>query len=431
MLAPLPLDRSFPAPRSALRRLCAAALLVLAASSAACATGSTVNNTAGGSGGTGGRPETGGEGGTGGETGGTTSQGGTTTTTSTTGGAGGAFVESACPPGSFAIGLDFENKLACQPIATAVRDSVNAGCSVYLGWQDSCTGCDLPPTKWGSTSPAGCQIGAGAGNTCTAPALDGAAIQLFGLDFDGDVNDDDKLHLGLHCPAVDGTAVKGPCETGSYAASLGEETTTCVPAAAPIIDHVRARCSLYFGWRDDCNGCTSAPDRWGNVGPTSCTIGSGDTSTCDTFPLGPSDVQLFGLNTGGDVDGNDKLYLALHCNEPQPATTMTKGACPAGQLITAVAADGTLTCESPEQTVASYFGEHCTFYFGVRDGCNGCGDPPTKWGRVKNGFCTNDNGVDNTCTQSILGGKTLEMLGLNFDGDVDGNDKLYVGFRCD
>jgi hypothetical protein len=394
---------------------------------AACATGGTIEGTSGPGGrpGSGGEPGTGGEAGTGGAAGGATSQGGSTT------GSGGGFMESACPPGSFATGLDLGKELACEPIAPAARDAINEGCAVYLGWQDACTGCNLPPSKWGYASASGCQNGAGAGNTCTAPTLDGAAIQLFGLDFDGDVNADDKIHLGLHCPAVPSTPVLGPCETGSYAVSLGDGGATCVPAAASVIDHVRARCNLYFGWRDACDGCTSAPDRWGSVGPTSCTIGSTGTSTCTTFALGGSQVQLFGLSTGGDVDGNDKLYLALHCTDPQTATTTTKDACPAGQLITAVSADGTLTCESPEKVVADYFDQHCTFYFGLRDECSGCSLPPTKWGRTRNGFCTNDNGVDNTCTSTVLGGNTMEMFGLNPDGDVDGNDKLYIGFRCD
>jgi hypothetical protein len=406
--------------------------LVLATSITACATGGTVEPTSspGGSAGAGGA---GGNAGSGGAAGAVTSHSGGdggTTVTSTTGAGGAPLVESTCPPGSFATGVDLEGKLTCQPIASAARDAINEGCALYLGWQDACTGCELPPVKWGVTSPAGCQNGAGADNTCSSPTLDGAAIQMFGLNTDGDVNADDKIHLGFHCPAVAAAPVDGPCEIGSYAVSLGG-TTTCIPSTAPVIDHVRARCNLYFGWRDACDGCTSAPDRWGNVGPMGCTIGSGDPSTCGTFPLGGADVQLFGLSTGGDVDGNDKLYFAVHCTEPQAASTMTKGACPPGQLITAVAADGTLTCESPEGVIADYFDQHCTFYLGLRDNCNACTDPPSKWGRVQNGLCTNDNGVDNTCAQTILGGKLMEMFGLNPDGDVDGNDKLYVGFRCD
>ena len=167
------------------------------------------------------------------------------------------------------------------------------------------------------------------------------------------------------------------------------------------------------------------------MGPSGCTIGLGDTGTCTAPMLGDKAVQLFGLNTGGDVDGNDKLYLALHCDDPAMGSTSTKGTCPPGQLVTSIAEDGQVGCESPAKVVAEYFDAHCTAYFGWRDGCNGCADPPDKWGRVRHGFCTNDNGVDNTCTQTILGGKTLEMFGLNTDGDVNDDDKLYLGFRCD
>lgn len=402
----------------------------------ACATGGTVETGGTGAGGSGGeRPA--GSGGSGGTTGSAGSGGSTTTTTvSTSGsggsGAGGGLTESACPPGSYATGLDFANKLVCAPLSPEARDAINEGCSIYLGWRDACTGCDLEPAKWGRAWAKGCENGVGADDTCSAPTLDGVAVQLFGLSPDGDVNQDDKLYMGFHCPAAAGTAVDGPCEPGSYATALpGDGTSKCVPAAAPVLDHVRARCSLYFGWRDSCDGCTSAPDRWGRIGPSGCTIGAGDTGTCTTPMLGGEAVQTFGLNPGGDVDGNDKLYVALHCEAPQAASTKTKGACPAGQLITSVAADGTLTCESPAEVVAAYFDEHCTAYFGWRDGCNACTDAPTKWGRLRDDFCTNDSGVDNTCTETILGGATLSMFGLNTDGDVNGDDKLYVGLRCD
>ena len=410
--------------------------LLSALGPAACATGGTIDDTTG-TGGTTTRPTgSGGEGGEGGEAGATTTsatggEGGGTTTGATTTPTSTTFTASACPAGWFATGLDFEQKLVCSPIAAAARDAIHGGCSLYLGWRDECTGCNLPPTKWGRTSPAGCANGVGADNTCTEPTLDGTKVQLFGLSPDGDVNDDDKIHLGFHCPAPADTPAPGPCTTGSFATSLEGDTTTCIPAAVPVLDHVRTRCSLYFGWRDACDGCTSAPDRWGRVGPTGCTIGLGGTSTCTTPTLGGEAVQLFGLSTGGDVDGNDKLYLALHCDAPPEASTTTKGTCPVGQLITAVEEDGTLTCESPATAIADYFDQHCTAYFGLRDSCNACTDPPSKWGRLRNGFCTNDNGVDNTCTQTILGGKTLEMFGLNPDGDVNGDDKLYTGFRCD
>lgn len=391
----------------------------------ACATSSEVGE----SGGASTTSATGGAGGTGGSggTGGATTSSSSSSSSSSTG-----FVASACPDGAFATGLDLEGKLACAPLAPIARDTINGACSAYLGWRDACSDCDLPPTKWGHASPAGCENGAGANDTCTTPTLDGVAVNLFGLNFDGDVNGDDKVHLGFSCPSPDGTKVDGPCAKGTYAASLAADgTATCVSAQTPVLEHVGAKCGLYFGWRDACDGCTSAPDRWGQVSPTGCSVGLGPQSTCTTPTLGDEAVQLFGLSMGGDVDGNDKLYLALHCEDPAMGATMTKGACPAGQLITAVAEDGLLTCQSPAKVVADYFDAHCTFYFGWRDGCSGCTDAPDKWGRVRSGFCTNDNGVDNTCTETILGGKTLEMFGLNTDGDVNDDDKLYLGFRCD
>ncbi len=419
----------YPAPMGLPSGFRGALLLAISSSLFACASTTSIE-TGGGAGatttGTGGRGAGGsGGGGSGGAT--TSSETTTSTTSSTTG-----FVAGACPAGSFATGLDLTNQLVCAPLTPFARETINDGCSVYLGWRDGCTDCDLPPTKWGHASPAGCENGAGADDTCTTPTLDGVGVQLFGLNFDGNVNSDDKIHLGFHCPSPDFASAGGPCAQGTYATSIAADgQATCVAASAPVLDHVNKRCGLYFGWRDACDGCTSAPDRWGQVSPLACTLGSGAPSTCTEAPLGDTAVQLFGLSTGGDVDGNDKLYMALHCDDPQAGTTTTKGTCPPGQLITSIAEDGTLGCENPAKVVADYFDAHCTVYFGWRDGCDGCTDPPAKWGRIRHGFCTNDNGVDNTCTQTVLGGKTLEMLGLNTDGDVNGDDKLYVGLRCD
>jgi hypothetical protein len=434
-----------PASSSSIRALRAGGVacvlvLVLALGPSACAKGSKIDATSSahegaGSGGAAGHGGHGGAASNGVTAGTASASGGAAGTASASGGAagsGGGFVASACAPGEFATGLDQQDKLACVPIAPLARDAVNKGCSLYLGWRDNCTGCTLDPTKWGHTSPAGCVNGTGVNDTCTTPVLGGTAINLFGLNFDGDVNDDDKTYLGLDCPAGDAATSPGPCGAGTLATGIaaGGETT-CVSAATPVLDHVRTSCSLYFGWRDSCDACTTAPARWGRVSPTDCAVGLADPSTCTTPVLGGETVQMFGLSTGGDVDDNDKLYLALHCEDPVAATAMTKDACPQGQFITGVAADGTLTCESPAQAVAAYFDAHCTFYFGWQDSCSGCTNPPAKWGRVRNGFCMNDVGVNDTCAPTALDGKTLQMFGLNPDGNVDDNDTLYVGFQCD
>jgi hypothetical protein len=49
---------------------------------------------------------------------------------------------------------------------------------------------------------------------------------------------------------------------------------------------------------------------------------------------------------------------------------------------------------------------------------------------VHSAVCANGAGADNTCGTFMLGDDSVTMFGLNPDGDVDGNDKLYVGFRC-
>ena len=50
--------------------------------------------------------------------------------------------------------------------------------------------------------------------------------------------------------------------------------------------------------------------------------------------------------------------------------------------------------------------------------------------RARPGACANGIGADNTCTTFTLGGDQISMFGLSPDGDVDGNDTLFVGFTC-
>ena len=99
--------------------------------------------------------------------------------------------------------------------------------------------------------------------------------------------------------------------------------------------------------------------------------------------------------------------------------------------MTGIQADGTLDCASPAPAIVDQVAAQCTLYFGWADGCNGCVTAPAKWGRVRGMFCTNDLGVDNSCTTAVLGADTLALFGLSFDGDVNDDDKLYVGFKCE
>jgi len=69
---------------------------------------------------------------------------------------------------------------------------------------------------------------------------------------------------------------------------------------------------VYFGWRDGCDGCTAPPAKWGQVKVGGCTLGVGADDTCGKFAFGQT-VDMFGLNTDGDVDGNDAFYATLSC----------------------------------------------------------------------------------------------------------------------
>jgi hypothetical protein len=196
------------------------------------------------------------------------------------------------------------------------------------------------------------------------------------------------------------------------------------------LGYVRDGCSLYLGWRDTCDGCTTAPSKWGRASSTLCENGTGAGNTCTAPVLGAETVQLFGLNTGGDVDDNDKLYVGLRCVEPPAGGGVVTGACPPGQLANGIDANGALSCASPAPRVAAWFREHCSLYFGWRDSCDGCADPPTKWGRVRDGFCENGAGINGTCSTAVLGAESVTLYGLNPDGDVGDDDKFHVAFRC-
>ena len=342
----------------------------------------------------------------------------------------GTSMGSQCPPGFLATDVSTANQVTCNAIDGSVKQALDDNCSVYAGAQDGCDGCANPPNKWGYTGGARCMNGAGANNTCTMQSLGGAMVQLFGLNFDGDVDGNDKLHGGLHCVAPEPTAGLAPCKANEWVSGKIGSSWACSSIAGAVTDYVSKNCSLYLGWQDGCDGCTNQPNKWGYTSGAMCMNGAGGDNTCGQFALSGQMVRQFGLNFDGDVDGNDKLHVGLNCAAPEPAMIIEQTGCPANRFVTAAMSDGSFRCESPAPAIAAYFMAHCTLYLGWRDGCDGCTTPPAKWGRVRTGACQLGIGGDNTCTTFTLGGKQVAAFGLNTDGDVDGNDTLYVGFQC-
>jgi hypothetical protein len=347
----------------------------------------------------------------------------------TAGGSSGS--EQSCPPNEFATGVDAQGKLVCASLDVLVQAAFHASCSLYLGWRDDCNGCALAPTKWGRVSATVCQNGAGADNTCTTPTLGASTVELFGLNTDGDVDGNDKFYVGFHCGTGDNTTGPGPCAPGELAVDVHGQSVACGAASGAVLAFIRSSCFVHLGWRDDCNGCTTAPSKWGRANDAKCDNGAGADNTCTMATLGGETVRLFGLNTDGDVDGNDKFHLGFSCEATAGQGGPAPGPCPLGQFVVGTHADGSVECAAPTSATAGYVRDHCTAYLGWNDNCDGCGSPPEKWGRVRENFCQNGAGADNTCTSTALGASTVELFGLNTDGDVDGNDTFYVGLRCE
>ncbi len=338
-----------------------------------------------------------------------------------------------CPAGQLATSVNAGGELTCTTVEDAAAAAIRARCAVYLGWRDSCTGCTTPPSKWSASGSLTCTPGVGAGNTCLAATLDVPTqpVQLATLDLDGDVNDDDKLYTTLHCQTSAPTTTPAPCPAGSAITGRSGNGWTCAPIADAVVTYVRTHCSIYLGWQDSCDACTLPPTRWGYASDTTCVNGAGATNTCLSTTLGGETVNLFGLNTGGDVDGNDKFHLGLACAPPTTQPGSAPNECPAGQFVAGTNVDGSLDCTDPSAAVASYIDSKCALFFGWRDSCNACTMGPSKWGRARTGDCINGAGVDNSCSVMTLGGTAVQLFGLNTDGDVNGDDTFYVALRCD
>ena len=361
-------------------------------------------------------------------------EGGTVTTTATTtamGGAGGSIEPQSCRAGTFATGFDEVGALQCASLDGLAGDAVNRTCSVYLSWRDSCDGCSTTPSKYGRAGGAQCETGAGSDNTCTTPDLAGTEVPLFGLNTDGDVNGDDKFYLGLHCASVFGeTPSAGPCDADQRVVSAHGSQVECVNADQLLVDYVRSRCSLYFGWIDSCDGCSDPPSKWGRVRGIECVDGAGSDNTCGAPFVAGQWVPSFGLNTDGDVNGDDKFYVGLHCELAEDDAISVTGRCPIGYLVTGINADGSVVCCSSPTAVAQDVRAGCSLYWGWRDSCDGCTDAPTKWGHTSTTSCTLGAGDDSGCVDATLDGDALKLLGINTDGDVNGDDKFYAGLLC-
>jgi hypothetical protein len=342
--------------------------------------------------------------------------------------------ERRCPAGMFVTGLAAGGALVCSDLADAVRRYVDGSCRVHLGWQDSCNGCAGPPAKWGSVGASTCASGAGADNSCIAAPAGAAPVRLFGVNPDGDVDGNDVLYAGVACSAPATAARAGGCPAGQFATGFDPAgQPLCAAPDASARAAIGRDCFLYGGWRDECPGCTvTPPTKWDRVNDSLCeNLVGPNGDTCTQPSLGGNAVRMLGLDFDGDVNNDDQIYVGLRCE----ASGGTQGggavdACPRDQAVYGLGANGVLLCDAVAPAAHAYFTSSCYLYLGWQDSCGGCTRPPVKWGRVSATACDNGAGADNTCTTQTLGGTTLPMFGLNFDGDVDNNDLLNLGLHC-
>lgn len=339
-----------------------------------------------------------------------------------------------CPAGMFVTGVAAGGALVCSDLADAVRRYVDGSCRVHLGWQDSCNGCMGPPAKWGSAGASSCAIGGGADNSCISALVGTAPVRLFGVNPDGDVDNNDVLYAGLSCAAPAATTRTGGCPMGQFVTGIDAAgQAVCASPDGSARAAIGRDCFLYGGWRDECPACTvTPPTKWDRVNDTTCqNLVGPNGDTCTQASLGGATVRLLGLDFDGDVNNDDQIYVGMRCEAS--GGTQGSGAiesCPADQAADGIGMNGALLCAPVAPAVHAYFTSSCYLYLGWLDSCGGCTRPPVKWGRVSATMCANGAGADNTCTTQTLNGTTLPMFGLNFDGDVDNNDLLNLGLHC-
>jgi|GEM_PF-4305455 len=112
-----------------------------------------------------------------------------------------------------------------------------------------------------------------------------------------------------------------------------------------------------------------------------------------------------------------------------PITTVR---CGVGEVLTGIDESGEPECSTVDALVRDYVNSRCYLYLGWRDSCDGCSEPPVKVGRVRGDAMdcgvAGDNG---TCATFSLFGQDVDMVSINTDGDVNDDDKFWVGVKCE
>ena len=86
-----------------------------------------------------------------------------------------------------------------------------------------------------------------------------------------------------------------------------------------------------------------------------------------------------------------------------------------------------------KQEARSWVHANCYIALGWRDSSNDDADNPKKIIKVRadaNSFAYSGTGDSSSDNKTIEAGTPMKMGSFTFDGGVDGNDRIYIGFKC-
>lgn len=133
------------------------------------------------------------------------------------------------------------------------------------------------------------------------------------------------------------------------------------------------------------------------------------------------------LCSGQQVVSGIRADGSVMCIDP-----LAERGCAEGGVLTGVDAAGQPVCVGLAEVVREYVNTRCYVYIGWRDSCDGCTTVPVKFGRTRgaDAECA-VAGADSTCATFDLFGQLVQMAGVSTDGDVNDDDKFWIGLKCE
>ena len=282
----------------------------------------------------------------------------------------------------------------------------------------ACDGSDPgaePGDNAGETGTEGDTDGDGAGDGAGDGTGDGTG------DGDGDGTGDGD---------GDGDVATGDCPEGEVVVGLGDSMPICGSFEPVARDAMNDGCRAHLGWVDACGDCTDPPQKLGYAGDDGCETVSGGTDTCGSVVLGSAALSLFGLNTDGAVNGDDRFFAGWNCEGGDDQWSQEPASCPDGTVATGLSGAGELICTDLSMAVIEWANDRCELTLGWRDTCENCTNVPTEWSTASGISCAPGAGNESDCLIVDVQGADVPLASLGMSGGVDFNDAFFIGLTC-